>query len=1040
MRKDYIPFLEHVAIDGVLYFVLTKQPITQDLFERLPQQKNFMALPNDKKPDHILLCTDTERLICCRNNDGLLLIKGTYELDFYTHNKMMRYGVPIVVEETVVEVKSTERGIYELFTSTGTEDLKENSYSKAEAVENAAQIFSAVRTAAAVRDEAGDNEEEAESYQPHKKLERMLALAEHYANMESDFAAKAAQENRLFYKRIEPLEYERSDRTAYAFITEEFPGQNYRLGTQVQIEGCNEQPYTAEVIQMPQEGTEEEHYLGLLFNGQIGVDAFEASGWISPSFSTVIRDVQLVSIEKIRGGKAAAKYMDAVLGEYKPAGFDEVDLAALEQELNAKKYPPTESQMQAIKNGIRAKDAYLVMGPPGTGKTTVILAWVRYFVQQGKRVLISSQNNKAVDNVLGRLANERGINMIRIGSEAKVEADVRPYLFENKVEAARTEIAEKTEKNLAIAESLRKNWQALQEELPVFAADLARYEQENSLFLKELDASLLSCGNEMQACHAAYKEVCTATDQQRQAVRQRYAHIRNLPAAGILGFFTPIRRFFARGPMRREVQKYDALREKELAAAAAYNAARDRYESLFQYMYENNFVPLQTFSAHCQKMHAELQEQAAQASYDKTAYPAEHDAVCDAPAWDFFPLPFPSMNAKEAAAYTAQVTADFKRLERFTTHLKEWKEHNENRQDYSLQHMILESVDLVGATCIGVSSQKRFADLKFDVTIIDEAGQIQIHNALVPMSVSNKLIMLGDHKQIPPSADQALLETCEENGVKSELLKISLFEKLYEKLPDSNKTILDTQFRMPPEIAAIISQEFYGGAYHSLEGWKKQLLSSFPTLSKARLVVIDTSDESARLEQKTAEGGTYNTFEATIVMRLVRGMRQCAGREFNSTELGIISAYKAQVKKIRAQLEGVLDEEERREAVATLDSFQGQERDIIIYSFTRSSLLSAKKRRIGFLNELRRLNVAMTRCKKMLILVGDMRFLASCEHAEYDDDGNVPEKSYLHSEARFSAFMRALLDGVKNGVQGLPPGEFIPYTEFERRMEEIEDD
>ena len=134
MRKDYIPFLEHVAIDGVLYFVLTKQPITQDLFERLPQQKNFMALPNDKKPDHILLCTDTERLICCRNNDGLLLIKGTYELDFYTHNKMMRYGIPIVVEETVVEVKSTERGIYELFTSTGTEDLKENSYSKAEAV------------------------------------------------------------------------------------------------------------------------------------------------------------------------------------------------------------------------------------------------------------------------------------------------------------------------------------------------------------------------------------------------------------------------------------------------------------------------------------------------------------------------------------------------------------------------------------------------------------------------------------------------------------------------------------------------------------------------------------------------------------------------------------------------------------------------------------------------------------------------------------------------------------------------------------------
>jgi superfamily I DNA and/or RNA helicase len=65
------------------------------------------------------------------------------------------------------------------------------------------------------------------------------------------------------------------------------------------------------------------------------------------------------------------------------------------------------------------------------------------------------------------------------------------------------------------------------------------------------------------------------------------------------------------------------------------------------------------------------------------------------------------------------------------------------------------------------------ANLDFDVTIIDEAGQIQVHNALVPMSVSNKLIMLGDHKQIPPTADQELMDLCVENGVKTELLEKS---------------------------------------------------------------------------------------------------------------------------------------------------------------------------------------------------------------------------------------------------------------------------
>ena len=61
------------------------------------------------------------------------------------------------------------------------------------------------------------------------------------------------------------------------------------------------------------------------------------------------------------------------------------------------------------------------------------------------------------------------------------------------------------------------------------------------------------------------------------------------------------------------------------------------------------------------------------------------------------------------------------------------------------------------------------------MTIIDEAGQIQIHNALVPMSVSNKLIMLGDHRQIPPSVDQSLVKSCDENDVKTELLEKSLF-------------------------------------------------------------------------------------------------------------------------------------------------------------------------------------------------------------------------------------------------------------------------
>ena len=82
--------------------------------------------------------------------------------------------------------------------------------------------------------------------------------------------------------------------------------------------------------------------------------------------------------------------------------------------------------------------------------------------------------------------------------------------------------------------------------------------------------------------------------------------------------------------------------------------------------------------------------------------------------------------------------------------------------------------------------------------------------------------------------------------------------------------------------------------------------------------------------------------------------------------------------------------------------------------------------------------MAMTRCKEMLILVGDMNFLSSCTYEKPDEDGNLTEETYARSEKRFSAFIRAMLEGVRNGVDGWPAGEIVSYDEFNRRMEGIE--
>ena len=353
-----------------------------------------------------------------------------------------------------------------------------------------------------------------------------------------------------------------------------------------------------------------------------------------------------------------------------------------------------------------------------------------------------------------------------------------------------------------------------------------------------------------------------------------------------------------------------------------------------------------------------------------------------------------------------------------------WHEDISEQQNYALQELILGNVDLVGATCIGAQSQSRFNSIDFDVTIIDEAGQIQIHNTLVPMSVSEKVIMLGDHKQIPPNADQNLLRLCEENEIDSSLLEMSLFEHLYNKLPEENKMILDTQYRMPAEMADIISKWFYDGKYKSPD-FKRNLPPFLPEISDKNLILIDTSKEKKRSETSDKGSGTYNELEAEVIRNLMKRLSEVD--RLKTEEVGIISAYKLQVRQISKVLKGLYTPEQIRGMAATLDSFQGQERDLIVYSFTRSAAYKKEnQQRIGFLNELRRLNVAITRCKKTLIMIGDFEFLSSCNYAKKDDEGN---KIYKRSEKEFSDFIELLTSSVKSG-----DGEFISVKDLYDRL------
>ena len=240
---------------------------------------------------------------------------------------------------------------------------------------------------------------------------------------------------------------------------------------------------------------------------------------------------------------------------------------------------------------------------------------------------------------------------------------------------------------------------------------------------------------------------------------------------------------------------------------------------------------------------------------------------------------------------------------------------------------------------------------KFDVAIIDEASQTTIPSILIPISKAKRFILAGDHKQLPPT----VLSTSAKE------LEITLFEKLIELYPD-RKQLLNVQFRMNKLLMDFPNSEFYNNELICDESVKD--ISLNVTRKKldidSPLVFIDTSSSKKAHERKLKYSKSYiNTFEADLALEISEEYLKLG---FQPDEIGIISPYADQVNYIKNRTEV---------EVKSVDGFQGREKEIIIISTVRSN----KRGNIGFLSDLRRLNVAITRGKRKLIIIGNSKTL-----------------------------------------------------------------
>lgn len=291
-------------------------------------------------------------------------------------------------------------------------------------------------------------------------------------------------------------------------------------------------------------------------------------------------------------------------------------------------------------------------------------------------------------------------------------------------------------------------------------------------------------------------------------------------------------------------------------------------------------------------------------------------------------------------------------------------------QGRDFERAVVEHADVVAGTCVGVASSMA-ADAEFDIAIIDEASKATPTETLVPMVRSNKWILVGDERQLPPFVETALEDEgiLEEFDLTKDQLARTVFDHLNETLPSTRTVALTNQHRMIEPIGKLVSECFYDGALTSARGSEPD----FRAIGLALDAPVTWASTSATRDHVEKRIGTSfcNHAEIHVIERLLKRLQWAAEKSDETLQVGVIAGYQAQTDRLRRNIRpGDSNWSHLAIDVHPVDSFQGQERDLVIYSVVRSNSES----NLGFLRSDRRLNVALSRGREALVIVGDAAF------------------------------------------------------------------
>lgn len=976
-----------------LPFPQTVAEVEADFLES--SESGLLTLVDEKQPERLIVsfCTPRYELVCglTPQQDAFFALRLA-PLSLRTHNQIVRGAVRLVPQTW---------GIF-----ADLPDLNRQVYAGAEADQATQPGQTGLEAILACWKQARQPAPSEQVLNPGTSSAELAFLA----NVDTliDLACQveleqAAQQERIPVKAVEAATGPRATGNTYRFLLATPTG--FRVGEYLQAGNGTGPGYDGVVVETTGSS------LVLRFYQAAELKTLQRVEWLAPKVSTKQYTIQHAAVSALRNGESLNPHLLQLIVENR---FEAYEAPSLTNGTGR----PNSAQKTLIERALLVPDLLLALGPPGTGKTDTIREIVARQAALGKRVLVTSKNNKAVDNVLDGLKN---VQALRIGREEVVAPEVRALLIDNLAEAMQQKIMSGIQPVQENLDGIQDRWPLVQHAIDL----LAQLAVDWRLAQAGLEHELTNLENWQQATYTRVERLLERQKKHSQLMSARLDEAASR-ADGLRQRLEGIQRFSQMpliGPIMivladQMAQNWQAASQQHREALLEVRKSRENLRRSWEaYRHfvtaSEQALQFKQAVARAEAGLAEVRTGLSQAIGDLTRLsgslprlnetsPRSGETLSGAPV---MPMAFASPSEIEALLAKWRQWSELNQQRKGL--LQEWRELLQTRHQ-ALYPALIRRAEVVGATCIGIATDLRFEDLEFDLVIADEAGQIQVMDLLVPLVRARRAVLVGDHLQLPPVVEpeitQKIRENEPENQELGEWLEKSLFERLIERetTPASNRVMLNTQYRMPRQIADFISGQFYGGNYHT--GSDGEQPEAFFTGSP--LVFVDTMKEVRHFEQRAEDSqGYFNPTEARLISDLLLAYQS------KGVEAGVIVPYKKQAEVIRRELrhrQSGLSEDDLVSRVATVDSFQGKELDVIIFGFTRSNA----EGRIGFLTELRRLNVSLTRARQQLVLVGDSQTLA-----------NTPDQDFAH-------LAQALLKIVKQTPKG-----YLYANELSRQLQ-----